>query len=688
MEAQLKKYRISSAELDLIRAQLGRDPEGVEWALYSALWSEHCSYKSSRRHLKKFAGTLKAGSQGGENAGLIDLGKDEKVIFKMESHNHPSFIEPFHGAATGVGGILRDIFTMGARPIALADFLCFGDQPTDKMKSLYKGVVKGISHYGNCVGVPTTQGITNFHPAYQKNILVNAMAVGLLEKGQPMISSKPLKKKSLIVYVGSKTGRDGVHGAAMASESFGQDLTSKKPNIQIGDPYFEKLLIEACLSVAKENLIECMQDMGAAGLTSSSFEMAAQGQIGFDINLDLVPQREADMEPEEILLSESQERMLLLCDETNLTGVQKHFAKYGLEAVKIGDTDPSRTDVKLMWHGKILTRMEPKHLVDNAPMYDRPYERKANAVQSEKKPAPWPHPALREWIYRQYDQRVGTRTVRTASQSSAFMILPSGRTLGVALGCDPWLTNEDARTGAFDAFMRPFLNLTIKGATPKGLTDCMNFGNPEKPFVMAQFVDSVETFTELGKLLSVPVVSGNVSFYNETEGENIPPTPAVGIIGLAETTSLPFDELKSASKQVYLVKMPLEKLIEQKENLPEITDSLRNWVTENKPASAKLLSRRTWRESLISLCSERSLILEKSWEKQLDFPTDLYSIVFSVKDEASANSLKAWGQKTGFAVELLGTAAPGSQLRVQTQDILAFKDWRSAGRKSLEAWGL
>ncbi|MBX3035137.1 MAG: phosphoribosylformylglycinamidine synthase subunit PurL, partial [Bdellovibrionaceae bacterium] len=374
IRAKAQHYRLNAAEYELITKLLGHPPQGIEWALFSALWSEHCSYKSSKVHLRKFAyRNSKVLESEGENAGVIDLGEGEKIAFKMESHNHPSFIEPYQGAATGVGGILRDIFTMGARPIGLADYLCFGQPRAPRMKSLVDGVVAGISGYGNCVGVPTVTGQTEFDPAYDNNILVNAMAVGLFQKGDPMALSKAAGPGNWVVYVGAKTGKDGVHGASMASESFDENSDAKKPNVQIGDPFYEKLLIEACLEILKENLVVAMQDMGAAGLTSSSFEMSSKGGVGMTMNLDQVPLRDASLTPEEILLSESQERMLLVCEPKKFEAIRKIMTKWGLEATHIGQIETQRR-VILRWKNETLCDIDPDLLVENAPKYERPFK--------------------------------------------------------------------------------------------------------------------------------------------------------------------------------------------------------------------------------------------------------------------------------------------------------------------------
>jgi phosphoribosylformylglycinamidine synthase len=569
LKAKLKTYRLSESEYQKIGQLLGRPPQGVEWALFSALWSEHCSYKSSRVHLKKFGKTLTEAvvTSQGENAGVLDLGYDEKVVFKMESHNHPSFIEPYQGAATGVGGILRDVFTMGARPVALADYLCFGEPQAPRMKSLVDGVVRGISGYGNCVGVPTITGQTNFDPAYNNNILVNAMAVGLILSGDEIALSGAKGPGNLVVYVGAKTGRDGVHGAAMASESFDEDSDAKKPNVQIGDPYFEKLLIESCLEVIRQKLVVAIQDMGAAGLTSSSFEMAAKGGVGMKLDLSKVPLRDSSMGPEEILLSESQERMLLVCEPAKFQTIQKVFERWGLDASVVGEVTADRK-VSLWWRGECLTAIDPSLLTDNAPMYERPYSawssprKKENLSALEKMPSmdlaaemKKPQHCARKWIYRQYDQRVGARTARGAEHDVAIHRLPSGRGLAVTVGCRPAWMKRDARIGALDAIFYPSLQMAIKGAEVQGVTDCLNFGNPEKPEIMSEFVASVEAIAQASEKLRAPVISGNVSFYNETLGKNIISTPATGLVGIRpDVENIPEDTFQEAGSEVYLLR--------------------------------------------------------------------------------------------------------------------------------------
>ncbi|MBX3021298.1 MAG: phosphoribosylformylglycinamidine synthase subunit PurL [Bdellovibrionales bacterium] len=566
---KLKKYRLSRGEYGMMQKLLGRDPQGVEWALFSALWSEHCSYKSSRVHLKKFAFRSSRVLQSmGENAGVIDLGHGEKVAFKMESHNHPSFIEPYQGAATGVGGILRDIFTMGARPIALANYLCFGRPQAERMSAIVDGVVAGISGYGNCVGVPTVTGQTEFHESYDKNVLVNALAVGLFTESDPIVTSNARGVGNLVVYVGAKTGRDGVHGASMASEAFGEDSASKRPTVQIGDPFYEKLLIESCLEVMKENLVVAIQDMGAAGITSSSFEMAAKGGVGLRLHLDQVPLRDSSVGPEEILLSESQERMLLVCEPKKLEAIQEVFHRWGLDASVLGEVIKG-PEIELFWKKDLICKIDPKLLTDHAPMYERPYEpwvpkRKRDALETTalklEELLSSAEGCSRRWIYQQYDQRVGAKTVRDCDDSIAIQRLPSGRGLGLVLGCRPSLMRVDAQLGGYDAAFYPSLELAAKGFQPLALTDCLNFGNPEKPEIMGEFVAAVEALADASKLMNAPVISGNVSFYNETLNRNITSTPATGVVGLRDSIEgIPRSQFVNDGDEIVLWRLPAVK---------------------------------------------------------------------------------------------------------------------------------
>jgi phosphoribosylformylglycinamidine synthase len=597
---KMKHYRLSDSEYRLMCDLLQREPQGIEWALFSALWSEHCSYKSSRLHLKKMAWKSDRVLESfGENAGVVDLGEGERVAFKMESHNHPSFIEPYQGAATGVGGILRDIFTMGARPIALANFLCFGEPQADRMPQLVDGVVRGIAGYGNCVGVPTITGQTEFHASYNKNILVNAMAVGLFAPGEKIVNSRARGLGNKIVYVGAKTGRDGVHGASMASESFDQKSERKLPTIQIGDPFFEKLLIESCLEVFRSDLVVAIQDMGAAGLTSSSFEMAAKGQVGFRIELDKVPLRDSTLTPEDILLSESQERMLLIAEPKNLPAIAKIFSKYGLDAAVIGEI-VAGTDVELVWHGETLTKIDPQLLTEQAPLYDRPFHRSELAPQKTLAATGRSVRSddstkllldvlsdvggcSRAFVFGQYDQNVGARTVRDCRSPVGVLKLPSDRYLGIVTSCRPHIMRLHAGLGARDAVAMAHLQLSVLGFQPLALTDCLNYASPEDPKTMGHLVASVEALATSSRDFGTPVISGNVSLYNESSSPNGPqpitPTPSIGMVGLrAMQPHLPRNGFTHEGDKIYLIKNSQVRttglLAEKNNSRPEFTGDL------------------------------------------------------------------------------------------------------------------
>jgi phosphoribosylformylglycinamidine synthase II len=563
----LKHYRLSRDEFDLMTTHLnGREANNIEWALYSALWSEHCSYKSSKIYLKKLFTKHPRVVQGpGENAGVIDLGRGERVAFKMESHNHPSFIEPTQGAATGVGGILRDIFTMGARPFASMDYLCFGDVNDKLTPKLLNGVVRGIGGYGNSVGVATVSGQTTFNSRYNGNILVNAFSIGLFRPGEEIFYGKASGVGNLIVYVGARTGRDGIHGAAMASESFDSDIEKKKPNVQIGDPFFEKLLIEACLEVMKHKLVVGIQDMGAAGLTSSTFEMAARANSGLRMDLKKVPLRESNITPEEILLSESQERMVLVIEPKNLGEVEKIFSKWDLSCCVIGEITSGK-NVELMWGEETLANVDHKPLVDGAPVYERPYVLPDPPIRTEMrndvgsnelafiKFLASPIVGSRNAITSQYDQRVGARTISACEDSVALLILPdSRRVIGMATGCRPSIMNWHPEVGAADAIILPALQMAARGVRALAVTDCLNFGNPEKPKVMGEFVASLKSLNSACEKFDTPIISGNVSLYNETLGESIIPTPSTGLVGLRDTIQGPRAFMSESDLGIYLL---------------------------------------------------------------------------------------------------------------------------------------
>ncbi len=540
------EHGLKPEEYERLLDVLGREPRICELGIFSVMWSEHCSYKSSRVWLKTLPTSGPQVIQGpGENAGVVDLGDGDAVVFKMESHNHPSYIEPFQGAATGVGGIMRDVFTMGARPVANMNALRFGAPDHPKTKHLVGGVVAGIAHYGNCTGVPTIGGETNFDAGYDNNILVNAMCVGLAKTDKIFYSAA--KGVGLpVVYVGSKTGRDGIHGATMASAEFDDASAEKRPTVQVGDPFTEKLLIEACLELMATDSIIAIQDMGAAGLTSSTCEMADKGGVGIELNLDLVPQRETGMTAYEMMLSESQERMLMILKPEREADAKAIFTKWGLDFAVIGHTtDTQRMVIK--HKGRIEADLPVPILANSAPMYTRPHvePKKPAQILPEWVPAPnsilgtlkdlmgGPHLSSRRWIWEQYDHMVMGDTIGRPG-GDAGVVRVHGTKKAIAVACDvtPRYVAADPEEGTKQAVVETWRNLTAVGADPLAITDNMNFANPERPEIMGQFVASVRGMGEACRALAYPVVSGNVSLYNETNGVGIPPTPAIGGVGL------------------------------------------------------------------------------------------------------------------------------------------------------------
>jgi phosphoribosylformylglycinamidine synthase len=546
----------------------GREPTLTELGIFSVMWSEHCSYKSSRVHLKRLPTHSKRVVQGpGENAGIIDIGDGWACAFKIESHNHPSFIEPFQGAATGVGGILRDIFTMGARPVAIMDSLRFGPivagaavpghkpgaTPAEihKNHSLLEGVVSGIASYGNCFGVPNLGGETKFEPCYSGNPLVNAFALGLVRRDK-IFYARAAGEGNPVIYVGAKTGRDGIHGATMASEEFSETSEAKRPNVQVGDPFLEKLLLEACLEAMQTGAIVGIQDMGAAGLTCSTCEMGARGKVGIEIELDLVPQRETGMTPYEIMLSESQERMLLVAEKGREEEVFRVFQKWGLDAVTVGRvTNDGR--MRVLEHGRVVADIPNEALTDDAPVYKRPLERweppvprdmpehlqlseSGDLTENFKRLLGSPNICGKRWVWQQYDHMVQTNTVEAPGAGDAGVIRVKGTDRGLAMALDGngrWCY-LDPRLGAMHAVAEAARKVACAGAVPVAATNCLNFGNPEKPHIMWQFSQVVDGMTRACEELEVPITGGNVSFYNETLGEGIYPTPVVGVVGILE----------------------------------------------------------------------------------------------------------------------------------------------------------
>jgi phosphoribosylformylglycinamidine synthase subunit PurL len=542
------EYGLSASEYAVVLDRLGREPNHVELGVFSVMWSEHCSYKSSRAHLKKFPVTGPRVIQGpGENAGVVDIGDGQACVFKMESHNHPSYIEPYQGAATGVGGIMRDVFTMGARPVALLNALRFGAPDHPKTRRLVSGVVSGIGGYGNCVGVPTVGGEINFHPGYNGNILVNAMCVGVADADKIFYSAAPAPGLP-VVYFGSKTGRDGIHGATMASAEFDEASDEKRPTVQVGDPFAEKLLIEATLELMASGAVAAIQDMGAAGLTSSSVEMAGKGLLGIELDLDQVPQREEGMSAYEMMLSESQERMLAILKPGREPDGHRIFEKWGLDAAVIGRTTETGRLV-LRHKGDVVCDIPLAPLTEDAPLYERPYQRPAKPARIDHAavpaPADWavavktllsaPDMASKRWVWEQYDHHVMADTIEDSSTGAdAALVRVHGTRKALAMTSDvtPRYVSADPYVGGKQAVAEAWRNLTAVGADPIAITDNLNFGNPERPEVMAQFVGAVEGMAEACRALDFPVVSGNVSLYNETNGSAIPPTPTVGAVGL------------------------------------------------------------------------------------------------------------------------------------------------------------
>ena len=540
-------HGLSDEEYQRVLTALGREPNLVELGIFSVMWSEHCSYKSSRIHLKKLPTEGPQVICGpGENAGVIDIGDGQAAIFKMESHNHPSYIEPYQGAATGVGGILRDVFTMGARPVANLNALRFGRPDHPKMRHLISGVVHGIGGYGNCVGVPTVGGEVNFHPAYDGNILVNAMTVGVADQDKIFYSAAS-GVGNPIVYVGSKTGRDGIHGATMASADFGEDADAKRPTVQVGDPFTEKLLIEACLELMASDAIVAIQDMGAAGLTSSSVEMASKGGVGIELIMDDVPQREEGMTPYEMMLSESQERMLMVLKPGREDFAEAIFRKWELDFAVIGHVTETGRMV-LRHKGEVVCDIPLAPLADDAPLYDRPHVPTPvpSAISSPgcKDPAAdlitlmgSPDIASRRWIWEQYDHMVGGDTVqRPGGDAAVVRVHGTQKGLAMSTDCTPRYCYADPVTGGMQAVVETWRNITAVGAKPLAITNCLNFANPQRPEIMGQIVGCLDGMSQACRALDYPIVSGNVSLYNESKatggGSAILPTPAIGGVGL------------------------------------------------------------------------------------------------------------------------------------------------------------
>ena len=572
----LAQHSITSEEYAHIEAALGRTPSLTELGIYSVMWSEHCSYKSSRVHLKRLPTESPRVVQGpGENAGIIDVGDGWACAFKIESHNHPSYLEPFQGAATGVGGILRDIFTMGARPLAVMDSLRFGPIDKDsevssevlhKNHSIVEGVVHGIAAYGNCFGVPNLGGETKFEPCYSGNPLVNAFALGLVRRDE-IFYAKATGIGNPVIYVGAKTGRDGIHGATMASEEFKEGSEQKRPNVQVGDPFMEKLLLEACIEAMRTGAIVGIQDMGAAGLTSSSCEMGARGGVGLEMNLDQIPQRETGMTAYEMMLSESQERMLLVAEKGREQEIFDVFTKWGLDATIVGTVTPEPR-LRILHRGELEADIPNTSLTDDAPRYHRPIgtwkapvplDPPAEVLEALKQPRDYTadlkkllassNISSKRWVYEQYDSMVQTNTAQGPGAEAGVMRIKGtgtpGHERGLAMALDGnsrWCY-LDPKQGAKLAVAEAARKVACTGATPVAATNCLNFGNPEKPEIMAQLTEAIDGIGEACTALGTPITGGNVSLYNETKGEGIYPTPVIGIVGILDdvTKAVPAD---------------------------------------------------------------------------------------------------------------------------------------------------
>lgn len=564
---EITEHGLDNSEYKKIFDILGRHPSPTELGIFSVMWSEHCSYKSSRYWLKTLPTEAPHVVQGpGENAGVIDLGDGHAAIFKMESHNHPSYIEPYQGAATGVGGIMRDVFTMGARPVANMNALRFGAPDHPRTRHLVDGVVAGIGGYGNCMGIPTVGGETNFDADYNDNILVNAMCVGLAQTDN-IFYSAATGVGNPVVYVGSKTGRDGIHGATMASAEFDENSDEKRPTVQVGDPFTEKLLLEACLELMQEDAIIAIQDMGAAGLTSSSVEMADKGGVGIDLDLDKVPQRESTMSAYEMMLSESQERMLMVLRPGSEQLARRIFEKWELDFAIVGmTTDTGRLIVRHL--GEIEADMPVSTLANSAPEYRRPWIESSRQplLQAEDVPAPAslsealltmmgsPDLCSRRWIWEQYDHTVMGDTVqRPGGDAALIRVHGSSKAIAISTDVTPRYCLADPVEGGKQAVAEAWRNITCSGARPLAITNCLNFGNPERQEIMGQFVGAIEGLKQACEYLEFPVISGNVSLYNETNGKAIPPTPAIGGVGLLDDLKYMMDPAFKDENEIIII---------------------------------------------------------------------------------------------------------------------------------------
>jgi phosphoribosylformylglycinamidine synthase subunit PurL len=748
----LRNHGLTSEEYARIESLLGREPSFTELGIFSVMWSEHCSYKSSRVHLKRLPTRSRQVLQGpGENAGIIDIGDGWACAFKIESHNHPSFIEPFQGATTGVGGILRDIFTMGARPVAVMDSLRFGpikqsrsageaagatQSEIHKNHSVLEGVVGGVASYGNCFGVPNVGGETKFEPCYSGNPLVNAFAMGLVRKDQ-IFYAKAAGAGNPVIYVGAKTGRDGIHGATMASEEFSEASEAKRPNVQVGDPFLEKLLLEACLEAMQTGAIVGIQDMGAAGLTCSTCEMGARGGVGLEIEMDRVPQRETGMSAYEILLSESQERMLLVAQKGREEEVYSVFRKWGLDAVEVGKVIPE-SRMRVLEHGKVVADIPNTALTDDAPVYHRPLARWTPPVPQEiqkgvqfgqkseftsdlKHLLASENICSKRWVYQQYDSMVQTNTVEGPGNGDGGVIRIKGSQRGLSMALDGngrWCY-LDPKLGAMHAVAEAARNVACTGAVPVGATNCLNFGNPEKPPIMWQFSQVIDGITKACEELDVPITGGNVSFNNETLGEGIYPTPVLGIVGILEDVGkATFPHFKKAGRAVVLLRgsepgdaTDAEVEFGSSEYAKEVLGELWGF-----PPALELEGEAALQNAIVELigsglidsahdCSDGGLavaLARSAFAKEMGCKVDLSSqglapefvlfaedasrIVISC-DPASVARIKQMATKHGISADVLGETVPGNlEIKVDGRVVIsaAIAELRDVYENALE----
>ena len=654
-EKIIEKHGITKSEYKRIITLVGRELNLLELGIFSAMWNEHCSYKSSKKYLKTLPTKNNKVIQGpGENAGVVDIEDNDALVFKIESHNHPSFIEPYQGAATGVGGILRDIFTMGARPIALLNSIHFGDPNHPKTKNLLSGVVSGIGGYGNCMGIPTIGGEVKFNSSYNENILVNAMAVGLTKKNK-IFYSKANGVNQPVIYVGSKTGRDGIHGASMASAEFDDNVDNKKPTVQVGDPFAEKLLLEACLELMKDDSIISIQDMGAAGLTSSSVEMASKGNLGIEINLDKIPCREKKMTPYEMMLSESQERMLLILKSGKEDDAKKIFSKWGLDFSIIGKTT-NTNHLVLNFKNIEVANLPLSSLSKDAPVYDRKWKKK---LPSKKIDAPKnfqtkdiseclvkilssPNNAEKSWVWEQYDSTVMGDTIQKPGGDSG-VVRVHGKNKGIALTIDSsaHYCLADPIIGGKQVVCETWRNLVAVGSKPIAITNCLNFGNPEKEEIMGQFVETIDGISQACSYLDFPVVSGNVSFYNETKKNSIYPTPTIGGVGLIKNLNYTMNKnLKEIDSNILIIGKTSGHLF-QSEFFREVLN-----FKEGSPPAVNLFNEKNNGLSILNLISK--------------------NLVNSVHDISSGGILVA-------LVEMCISGKIGAKVKIPKRDINHFE---------------